>query len=73
MKIDRMTLATEATIPLMAALPYRITSEEGDEEKWLYDPKTQATQFAGRNFCTCRVDESVGGLFSSKSDTKKDD
>lgn len=73
MKIDRLTLAGSAVIPLMAALPYRIDASACTPEGSSYDPTTQFTHFARRDFSTCRCDESVGGLFSSRSDTKKDD
>jgi len=56
----------------MAALPYGIRADAQDQSAIVYDPGTQLTHFAGRDFSTCRYDESVG-VFNSKSDTKKDD
>ena len=39
-----------------------------------YNPATQLATFRnGRGFSTCREDDSAGGLFSTKSDTQKDD
>jgi hypothetical protein len=75
MYAERVAINTCAVIPLMAALPYKITGDEPDEAMGvIYDPETQLTVYAGRNFSTCREDESVGGILSkSRSDTKKDD
>ncbi|MFO1087729.1 MAG: hypothetical protein U1E21_24475 [Reyranellaceae bacterium] len=57
----------------MAALPYSVMFEDAAPEEYVYDPISQITRFAGRNFSTCREDESHGWPFQSKSDTKKDD
>jgi hypothetical protein len=73
MNIQKLTVNTNATIPLMAALPYGIAVEEPHEAATTYDPESQLTRFAGRNFSTCRNEESAGGFFQSKSDTSKDD
>lgn len=73
MHIEKLKVNTTAAIPLMAALPYGVTVEDGLEEGFAYDPETQITHFAGRGFSTCRNDESAGNIFQSKSDTSKDD
>lgn len=75
MQANRLAITTNAVIPLMAALPYAIIEDEHDGTGAQYDPDTQLTVFAGgRNYSTCRVDESVGGILSkSRSDTQKDD
>lgn len=74
MNIERLKVNTNAVIPLMAALPYGIAVDEPEESDAQYDPSTQLTIYAGRNFSTCREDESVNPLFGrSKADTKKDD
>lgn len=75
MHAERLAIKTSGVIPLMAALPYKITVDELPNDVGVqYDPKTQSTVYAGRNFSTCREDESIGGLvFKSRSDTKKDD
>lgn len=74
MQVERLAINTNAVIPLMAALPYAITADEPDETGIQYDPGTQLTIYAGRNFSTCRYDESVTPLFGkSRSDTQKDD
>lgn len=73
MNIEKLSIRTDAAIPLMAALPYRIAMDRPTEARIEYDPEIQLTRFAGRDFSTCRCEESAGGLFSSKSDTKKDD
>ncbi len=74
MHAERLAINTNAVIPLMAALPYAITEDTSEEDGIKYDPGTQLTVYAGRNFSTCRYDESVGGILSkSRSDTQKDD
>ncbi len=73
MNVTKMCVKTRAAIPLMAALPYGVAMDPPPEGRIDYDPETQLTRFAGRDFSTCRYDESAGGLFQSKSDTKKDD
>lgn len=74
MNAERLAIATNAVIPLMAALPYAIATDEADETGIQYDPETQLTVYAGRNFSTSRYDESVNPLFGkSRSDTQKDD
>jgi len=72
MNVTKLSVKTTAAIPLMAALPYGIRADAQDQSAIVYDPGTQLTHFAGRDFSTCRYDESVG-VFNSKSDTKKDD
>lgn len=72
MKISKMALTSDAALPLIAALPYGITLDAGVGTASTYDPVTQLTCFASRDFSTCRVDESVG-ILNSKSDTQKDD
>jgi len=71
--VEKLVLETEAVIPLMAALPYGVAMEAPAEIPIMYDPKNQLSRVEGRNYSTCRYDESAGGLFSSKSDTQKDD
>lgn len=75
MRITKQVVREAGTIPLIAALPYEIEAEMPmDGLAFAYDPMSQLTVFAGRrDFSTCRYDESAGGLFSSKSDTQKDD
>jgi len=75
MSIQPLVLETDAVIPVMAALPYAVAISDPEVEKpFTYDPQTQLTIYAGRrDFSTCREDESVSRLFSTKSDTKKDD
>ena len=74
MNAERLEINTTAVIPLMAALPYAIMDDEPDDAAVSYDPCAQLTVYAGRNFSTCRYDESVGGILSkSRSDTQKDD
>lgn len=77
MNITKLIDTTKKVIPLLAALPYEISVEDGGAEAVLsYNPTIQRTFFASgkKDFSTSRFDESVGGVFSkSKSDTKKDD
>lgn len=75
MHIQKMSVKTDAAIPLIAAFPYviTITADVSPDARIDYDAGTQLTRYAGRDFSTCREDESAGGLFQSKSDTKKDD
>jgi hypothetical protein len=74
MNIERLKVNTSAAIPLMAALPYGIAVDQAEVAGIQYDPETQLTVFAGRNFSTSREDESVNPFFGkSKADTKKDD
>lgn len=74
MNIERLKVATSAAIPLMAALPYGITVDPSGESNCTYDPEAQLTVYAGRNYSTCREDESVNPFIGkSKADTQKDD
>jgi len=73
MNVTKECIQTTRVIPLMAALPYRIAADEPEGSPPVYDPKSQLTRFASRDFSTCREDESVFSLFASKADTKKDD
>jgi hypothetical protein len=76
MKIVKLARTSGAAMPLIAALPYRVVLDSPDGfAPFTYDPETQLSVFAGgRDFSTCREDESVYPLFGkSKSDTKKDD
>jgi tRNA(Leu) C34 or U34 (ribose-2'-O)-methylase TrmL len=74
MNVERLTVNTNAVIPLMAALPYSIEMDDPHEASSRYDPEVQLTYYAGCDFSTCREDESVQrGFFTSKTDTNKDD
>jgi hypothetical protein len=76
MEVTKLMLHSNATMPLIAALPYRVVLDDPDvESAFTYNPETQISVFAGRrDFSICREDESVNPLFGkSKSDTKKDD
>lgn len=76
MEVTKLTLTSQAAMPLIAAIPYRVVLDGPDVENPVtYNPATQISVFAGRrDFSTCREDESVNPFFGkSKSDTKKDD
>jgi hypothetical protein len=74
MHVERLHVHTSGAIPLMAALPYRISVVQPEATGFEYNPNTQLTVFAGRGFSTCREDESINPIFGkSKSDTQKDD
>lgn len=61
-------------VPLIAALPYSISYNEFEiEVPGSYDPVMQLSYNISNRWSTCSYDESAGGLFSSKRDTKKDD
>jgi hypothetical protein len=67
---------TRPRIPIIATFPYRIVADDLDPESpengVAYDPTTQRTIYAGRNYSTCRYDE-IAGVIASKADTQKDD
>lgn len=75
MKATKIAIKSDAAIPLIAALPFAIATGGAETgASFDYNPVTQLASFrGGRDFSTCREDESAGGLFSSKTDTKKDD
>jgi hypothetical protein len=76
MEVTKFALPSNAAMPLIAALPYRIVLDGPDVENSVrYNPETQLSVFAGRrDYSTCREDESINPFFGkSKSDTKKDD
>lgn len=64
-------------LPLLAALTYSVIPNQGEDvtEASAYDPTSQRTVYAmgGRDYSTCREDDSAGTIFNSKNDTKKDD
>jgi len=76
MNATKLAIKTNAAIPLIAALPFALatsSAETGASFTSTYNPATQLATFrSGRDFSTCREDESVG-FFNSRSDTKKDD
>lgn len=74
MNATKLAIKTDAAIPLIAALPFALALSSAETgASFNYNPVTQVTTFrSGRNFSTCREDDSVG-WFPSKSDTKKDD
>lgn len=72
-RIEKLVDTTARVVPLMAALPYRIeVAQEPTDADFEYMPALQRT-IAGRGYSTCQYEESAGGIFSSKRDTKKDD
>jgi len=73
-RIEKLVDTTARVVLLMAALPYHIEVEhEPTDADFEYMPALQRTTFAGRGYSTCQYEESAGGLFSSKRDTRKDD
>ena len=74
MQATKLHIKTDAAIPLIAALPFALAISGAESgASFNYNPGTQLATFrGGRNFSTCREDDSVGWL-PSKSDTKKDD
>jgi len=79
MQLKKHASTSPDVIPLLAALSYSILPDEGQEitDVSQYDPTSQRTVYSmGNRHSTCRVDDSVGGIFdigSKKSDTKRDD
>ena len=77
MLATKLSLRSDAPMPLIAALPYALalTGDADTGQGFAYNPHSQLSEFsASRDFSTCREDESVGGFLSkSRSDTKKDD
>jgi hypothetical protein len=75
MRIEKLIDDSDRVVPLMASLPYSVATDMDATTAVLeYDAPSQQTIFAGkRDFSTCREDDSAGGIFSTKSDTKKDD
>ena len=76
MTVSKVVDTSTSVVPLIAALPFEITIEREDvpfPSQESYDPGQQRTIYAGRDYSTCREDDSAGGIFSTKADTKKDD
>ena len=76
MQATKLQIRTGAAIPLIAALPFALATNSAEMgTSFEYNPSTQLSEFrGGRDFSTCREDESVIPFFGrSKSDTKKDD
>jgi hypothetical protein len=75
MNATKLAIKTDAAIPLIAALPFALAISGAETgASFNYNPATQLATFrSGRDFSTCREDDSAGGLFSTKSDTQKDD
>lgn len=72
--VEKLVDTTARVVPLMAALPYRVeVAHDPVDAVPQYIPASQLAVFAGRGYSTCREDDSAGGFFSTKSDTKKDD
>ena len=76
MQLIKHSSMSKNVIPLISALPYSVIldKEEDMAEEFVYNPTSQRTVYqAGRDYSTSRSDDSAGGFFNSKSDTKKDD
>lgn len=76
MQLIKHASTSKDIMPLISALPYSVILDENEEmtEESVYDPISQQTVYqAGRDYSTSRSDDSAGGFFSTKSDTKKDD
>jgi hypothetical protein len=75
MNATKLAIKTDAAIPLIAALPFALAiSGVETGTSFNYNPGTQLATFrGGRDFSTCREDESVSPIWNSRSDTKKDD
>ena len=80
MQLVKHVSTSKNVMPIISALPYSVILDKGDDmsegmsEGFSYDPTSQRTVYqAGRDYSTCREDDSAGGIFNSKADTKKDD
>jgi hypothetical protein len=74
MRVQKMVDDDSHVVPLIAALPYAIEADIDAAAIALeYDPIAQRTIYSGKDYSTSREDDSAGGIFSSKNDTKKDD
>ena len=74
MNATKLAIKTDAAIPLIAALPFALaTSGAETGASFNYNPVTQLATFRNGRGSICREDDSAGGLFSTKSDTQKDD
>lgn len=75
MQVEKLLNNTNDVMPLIAALPYRISLDLEAPETGVYDPAQQQTihTMGKRDYSTSREDDSAGGWLSTKSDTKKDD
>ncbi len=74
MKTVKLVDQTDVVMPVIAALPYSIVLEDNElMEEGNYNPELQLTTNMGRDYSTSSSDDSAGGIFSSKRDTKKDD
>lgn len=78
MNISKSINNGTTVVPLLAALPFSIEvgKAEAQPEAFRYSPMDQRTVYhmGNRDYSTCKMDESIGGvLHKSKSDTKKDD
>lgn len=73
MQVEKLVIKNNGVNPLIASLPIRV-SVGTEESRSEYDPRDQVTispNSAG--YSTSREDDSAGGIFSTKSDTKRDD
>lgn len=74
MKAEKMIDRSVNKVPVIAALPYSISFEENEKtEAGTYIPSLQLTHHISNGYSTSSYDESAGGVFQSKRDTKKDD
>ncbi len=73
MDVQKVVLPGDSAKPLMAVLPYVVKLQPGERDAPSYDPTRQRTVYAaGRNYSTCRNDDSVG-FWNSRADTQTDD
>jgi hypothetical protein len=75
MRVEKLLIKEDRPMPLIAALPYLISVLESEQDDLSeYDAVSQLTVYrAARNDSYSRYDDSSGGLFKSRSDSKKDD
>jgi hypothetical protein len=75
MQINRLVIKSDKVMPLIAALPYEITTGENEVvSSPRYDAVSHLAVYAGGRSSTCREDDSVAAIITyTKSDTKRDD
>ena len=74
MTTEKLIDESDVEMPVIAALPFAISLDENEAmDGGTYNPELQLTSHITSGYSTSREDDSAGGIFSSKSDTKKDD
>jgi hypothetical protein len=74
MRTEKLVDQSDVVMPVIAALPFAISLTENEAtDKGTYNPELQLTTHSASGYSTSQEDDSAGGIFSTKRDTKKDD